>query len=292
MSIFEKHCPQCTAANPVSAVLCACGYCFDPQAVTDHNAVAQAAIHEERLYHDYLAARVVQAEAAYEVARTDALADPGNTYKAAQALAAEQALNTARAELRAQSDKAIQLKKSAERSAAAAAVSNHKPRVAKRKSGHPVPTPRATKTRMEAKPAATIPTPKPAPTPVSRVAPTVKKPALPAGPGPRAPASAPRTEPTPAPSQAFRQHQAKQAEAIARKALAPATPPAVAAPVAPAQLRAAPKQAPAATKECPNCTAKVPPQQAQCRCGFGFSTAAIEMASLPLDAAALAILRR
>ena len=299
MSIFEKHCPQCTAANPVSAVLCACGYCFDPQAVTDHKAVAQAAMHEERLYHDYLAARLVQAEAVYEVARADALADPGNTYKAAQALTAEQALNTARAELRQQIDKASRLKKQAASPAPAVeptVVPSQKPRAIKRKPNHPTPATRTTKARVETKPVAAIAPAKPAPVaaPVTAAAPTAKKRALPAASAaPTAPAAAPRVEPAPAPSQAFRQRQARHADAIARKALASATPPAAPLPVASAApVKAAPKQKPAATKECPNCTAKVPTQLPQCRCGFGFSTASIEMASLPLDAAALAILRR
>ncbi len=302
MSIFEKHCPQCTAANPVSAVLCACGYCFDPQAVTDHKAVVQAAMHEERLYHDYLAARLVQAEAVYEVARADALADPGNTYKAAQALTAEQALNTARAELRQQTDKASHLKKQAasqtpavEPTVEPTVVPSHKPRAIKRKSNHPTPAARTTKARVETKPVAAAALAKLAPVaaPVIAAAPTAKKRALPVASAPSAPAAAPHVEPAPAPSQAFRQRQARHAEAIARKALALATPPAAPRPVASAApVKAAPKQKPAATKECPNCTAKVPTQLPQCRCGFGFSTASIEMASLPLDAAALAILRR
>lgn len=298
MSIFEKHCPQCTAANPVSAVLCTCGYCFDPQAVTDHKAVAQAAMHEERLYHDYLAARLVQAEAVYEVARADALADPGNTYKAAQALTAEQALNTARAELRQQTDKASRLKKQAAQSIPAAeptVVASQKPRAIKRKPNHPTPAARATRARVETKPVAAIVPAKPAPVaaPVTAAAPTIKKRALPAASAPSAPAAAPRVEPAPAPSQAFRQRQARHADAIARKALASPTPPAAQVPIASAApAKVAPKQKPAATKECPNCTAKVPTQLPQCRCGFGFSTASIEMASLPLDAAALAILRR
>lgn len=297
MSIFEKHCPQCTTANPVSAVLCACGYCFDPQAVTDHKAVARAAMHEERLYHDYLAARLVQAEAVYEVTRADALADPGNTYKAAQALTAEQALNTARAELRQQTDKASRLKKQAasQTPTEPTAVPSQKPRAIKRKSNHPTLAARTTKARVETKPVAAIAPAKPVPvaTPVIAAAPTAKQRALPAASAPSAPAATPRMEPASAPSQAFRQRQARHAEAIARKALASATAPTVPLPIASiAPVKAAPKQKPAATKECPNCTAKVPTQLPQCRCGFGFSTASIEMASLPLDAAALAILRR
>lgn len=279
MSIFTKDCPQCTAPNPTSAVRCPCGHCFDPAAVTDKKAAVEVAIHEERLYHDYLAARVVQAEAEYEVARADAVADPGDTYKAAQALAAEQALNSARAELRAQAQKTSRLKKLNVRvappaRAAAPRVKPHKPKhtAPARAPSKPISVPMA-------KPAITTvktTTPK-APTAISvtHAAPPSIKPA---------PAVTP-VAPAPKPNRAFRARQVKQAEAIVRKvaATAPALVPKSSAPVL---------AKPAATKECPNCTSKVPTHMPQCRCGFGFAAASMEMAALPLDAAALAILRR
>lgn len=274
MSIFTKDCPQCTAPNPTNAVRCPCGHCFDPAAVTDKKAVVEVAIHEERLYHDYLAARVVQAEAEYEVARADAVADPGDTYKAAQALAAEQALNSARAELRAQAQKTSRLKKLNVRVAppARAAAPRVKPH-AKPKHAAPARTP--------SKPVVTAvknPTPKaPIAIPVTHAAP-------------------PRTQPAPAvavasvtlapkPNRAFRARQVKHAEAIVRKV-------ATTVPTLAPQSHAAALPPPAATKECPNCTSKVPASMPQCRCGFGFAAASVEMAALPLDAAALAILRR
>lgn len=264
MSIFAKDCPQCAVANPASAVHCACGHCFDPDAVTDKKTAVEVAIRQERLYHDYLAAREIQAEAAYDVARADAFADPSDTYKAAYALAAEQALNTARAELRQQAQQTVQLKKLTVQSAPAprSATPVAKPRITKRKHAPAKPA-TAKPTSASATPAALIP----AKTPVRAVAPIAQ------------------------PSRAFRARQAKHAEAIARKAIAaveiPVTP-ATASPSAPA-VRVAPVPA---TKDCPNCTAKVPPNTARCRCGFGFNMASLEMASLPLDAAALAILRR
>jgi len=277
MSIFTKDCPQCTAPNPTSAVRCACGHCFDPEAVTDKKAAVEVAIHEERLYHDYLAARVVQAEAEYEVARADAIADPGDTYKAAQALAAEQALNSARAELRAQAQKTSQLKKLAVRIAPAprAAVPRVKPR-AKSKHAGPARTP--SKPIAIAKPV--VPTPTVATPEVSKAAPATVTP-------PPSPKPAPvvaRALPAAKPSRAFRARQAKQAEAIVLKTAA------MPSAVAPQPQTVAPP--PPATKECPNCTSKVPASMPQCRCGFGFNAASMEMAALPLDAAALAILRR
>lgn len=284
MSIFTKDCPQCTAPNPTSAVRCPCGHCFDPEAVTDKKAAVEVAIHEERLYHDYLAARVVQAEAEYEVARADALADPGDTYKAAQALAAEQALNSARAELRAQAQKTSQLKKLTARIAPAprAAVPRVKPR-AKSKHAGPARTP--SKPIVIAKPVVLKPT---VATPEVRKAPPVaeaSKAAAATVTPPPSPKPAPvvaRALPAAKPSRAFRARQAKQAEAIVLKAAA------MPSAVTP-QLQTV---APPPTKECPNCTSKVPATMPQCRCGFGFNAASMEMAALPLDAAALAILRR
>lgn len=292
MSIFTKDCPQCATPNPVSAVRCACGHCFD---VTDKKAAVEVALHEERLYHDYLAARVVQAEAEYEVARTDALADPGDTYKAAHALAAEQALHTARAELRAQAQKAARLNTLMPRTAPPAPATppppkaHAKPRGTKRKH---VAAPRDNKARAVAMPVVAAPIVAPpvaaTPKPTTRVAAAAVPP--PPKPAPKINVvAAPLAVAAAKPSRAFRARQAKQADAIVRKAqIAPVVPSAD----IPAAHTAAPPAPSPATKECPNCTAKVAPQLAQCRCGFGFGTASLEMASLALDAAALAILRK
>lgn len=329
----------------------------------DKQTAAEVAVHEERLYHDYLAARVVQAEATLEVTRAEALAEPDNTYKAAQALAAEQALHTARAELRQQAQKIARLKKSLPRKAHVTRVvapvtpaapapklqtaKPHKPSVSapasmpgvQAKSFRPEPKPDAPSAAIAVSPAPTARTAPPRaevkpdvpsatvtvpPAPMAHTAPSRARPdpdatrpvvAIPPAPTPPVAVSAKkqrrnptpsaksvkpgRTPPrsTPEPSQAFRAQQAKRANAVARKALAsPARTPSVATmptSIAPIALeRAAPKTPEVPTKECPNCTAKVPTQLPQCRCGFGFSAGSLEMASLTLDAAALAILRR
>jgi ribosomal protein S27AE len=99
MSIFKKDCPECATPNMVDAVRCDCGYCFDPDALGGTDA-AEYADEQDRLYLDYLAARVVQTEAEMIVAREQANADGGNTYKAAAALVAEQALNAMQAEMK------------------------------------------------------------------------------------------------------------------------------------------------------------------------------------------------
>lgn len=307
MSIFQKDCPQCTAPNPVSAALCACGHCFDPAAVTDKKAAVDVAIHEERLYHDYLAAREIQAEAVYEVARADALANPDDTYAAAQALAAEQALNAARAELRIQAQKTLHLKRSPVQTTptapnpARASRSTVRTRATKRKPAVQTPArasqPSIATAAVASPKIASPPVVKPAtaPAPIATATPT---PAPSAKPVPAAMPIITTVAPQPAapkpsaqPNQAFRVRQAKMAEAIVRNTV-PASP----TPSATSPARAvspAPKKRPgAATKECPNCTAAVPPNATQCRCGYGLSTASLEMASLSLDAGALAILRR
>lgn len=98
MSIFKKDCPECARSNSVDAVRCSCGYCFDPDALAGADA-AEYQEEQDRLYRDYLDARIVQAEIEMTVAREQASLEPGNTLKAAAALVAEQSLNALRAEM-------------------------------------------------------------------------------------------------------------------------------------------------------------------------------------------------
>lgn len=99
MSIFQKTCPECTATNSKDAISCECGYAFDPEAVARADPT-EYALQQDQLYRDYLAARIVQAEAELAVAREMAHTDPESTYKASTALLAEQALNSLRAEMK------------------------------------------------------------------------------------------------------------------------------------------------------------------------------------------------
>jgi hypothetical protein len=96
MSIYQKICPECAAANPLDAISCHCGCGFDPAG----NDSTDYAEQQDRLYRDYLAARITQAETELAVARERANADPGNTHNASSALLAEQALHALQAELR------------------------------------------------------------------------------------------------------------------------------------------------------------------------------------------------
>ncbi len=105
-SIFLKDCPECAAANPVDAIRCACGYRFDTKGADTTVDGLELIAQEERLYRDYLAARVKQAAKELEHARAVAKASPGDKVKAAEMLLAEQRYNAARAELEAQQRRA------------------------------------------------------------------------------------------------------------------------------------------------------------------------------------------
>jgi hypothetical protein len=105
VSLYEKDCPQCTARNPAEALFCHCGYCFDPSRIRTTAETLAVVAHEERLYLEYLSARVTQRESDLKVAQRRASDHPDNAAFAAEVLLARQALNTARA------DRQVQLRK-------------------------------------------------------------------------------------------------------------------------------------------------------------------------------------
>lgn len=299
MSIFQKDCPRCAAPNSVRAPRCHCGYYFETTEATGKQAATEVALQEETLYQDYLEARVVQAEATVEVARSNAAVDTQNTYKAAQVLVSEQALSAARAELRAQSQRTAELKKiSRSTSRAPAPKPANLPAILAR---HPAPSPAPT-VKIKTTKAPFTPAPVVKPTVKLTLAPPPPKPQpKPEAPPPSKAASAQVTKPaeTPIrppvyakrPGKKFRMHQAAKAEAVVRaqtpvRPLAAVTP--VAAPVVAEPTT--PKSAAPTTKDCPNCTAAVAPQVERCRCGYEFPNASREMAPLSLDADARAIL--
>lgn len=105
--IFQKPCPQCAAAVAKTAARCHCGYSFDADVSSSEIAQSWA---EEKLYEDYLNARVTQtAQAAIEAqgvqrARHD---DPRAT---AAAIAALEEAEAARRDLSAQSARVEELR--------------------------------------------------------------------------------------------------------------------------------------------------------------------------------------
>ncbi|HEX7043757.1 MAG TPA: hypothetical protein VF203_03990 [Burkholderiales bacterium] len=282
MSIFKKDCPECATPNPADAISCRCGYCFDPDALARTNPDAYAH-QQDRLYRDYLAARIAQAEAELAVARQLASEDPENTYKASSALLAEQALNALRAEMREVVNRLAAARAAHAGSPPAPPTPVRRPpeRAARGPTPASAPPRAASPAAPRPAPAASPPMPPPAPSAAAHRTP----------PAPKSPAPAPAMSSRP--GKKFRQLQAQRAEAIARAHAAAPRPPRAAAAVA----RAAPvnRGAPAHTsappmQECPNCTASVPADRTRCGCGYTLSRAAQEVPPLTLDAGALAIL--
>lgn len=100
-SIDQKQCPSCAASNPVDASRCVCGHTFgaNPDGIP---AGSLEAVGESQLLVEYLSARVEQALADVESARTELAADPRNFKKAARVLRAAQEARALGDELNAQ----------------------------------------------------------------------------------------------------------------------------------------------------------------------------------------------
>lgn len=285
MSIFTKDCPQCTTSSPLAAAYCRCGYCFEPDKVNGSAQALELEAQEEKLYLDYLKARVSQTEAAVRAARAVAAADADSHAKAAEALLAEQALINARAELADQTARvriATQRWESVRTVIRAPVVSRNKP------------------TAHAAKPVHHRKTSKPAPALIFKdQAPTRSAPAV-------AVTSIPVPQ-TAQPNDVFRAVQAARAEQV-MKQLPPVvrdiSPPPVAAPVTalpekPLPAAVTPPAAPVllvhstppvllktnpAHKDCPNCYAHVTRSLVRCRCGYEFSNGP-QLPPLTLNAA-------
>jgi hypothetical protein len=271
MSIFLKDCPQCTTANPSEAVFCSCGYCFDPQRIRGNKDSFRYAAHEEKLYLDYLGARVKQAETDLAAAQSQLTRDPENTEKSAQVLLARQALNSARADHGVQ---VLKLRNLAHRPAG----TNKKSRGA-----HPAAALAPALPALENRSPTAAP-PKPAP---------AHKRASVAAPGPViTPASASTPVVAATPGTVFQAAQARKAEKIVHKnprtaEIAPQT-------LSPAALRpggAAPRLLATPMKDCPHCTANLPLDAAVCGCGFSFKEGGSGLPGLSMSAADLALFR-
>lgn len=66
MSIFDKDCPLCGSELPVSADGCACGFSFEPNSLEETAQELELAAQDEKLYANYLSARVAQTKEAIE----------------------------------------------------------------------------------------------------------------------------------------------------------------------------------------------------------------------------------
>ena len=88
-SIDRKQCPACAAENPADAIRCACGHEW-AAGNSEYLSQIREAIGESQTVEEYLVARVDQALAVVESARTELAADPRNFKKAARVLRAAQ----------------------------------------------------------------------------------------------------------------------------------------------------------------------------------------------------------
>lgn len=320
VSIFTKDCPVCAASHPVHVVRCGCGYCFDPNKLDGVTQELEVISQEEQLYRDYLAARADQADKAMQSAKAAAAHDRANTVKAAEALLAEQTAMNARAEMDAQTQRAIAVKnrikvvrsnRRARKARGGAASAARSTPIPAREALAPKPVPKPT-------PKPTLAPPPPAPARIAPPAPleVAARPVTPkpiAAPAPAAPA--PHIAAAPAPVITVRQIEAPP-KPVAPKVEPPrvqalaATPPApVRAQTAPAARKtapapvlldratpsfraaqatkaaqAAPASAPPKALDCPNCSAKVPLTVKRCRCGFEMPHFASQIPSLALSA--------
>ncbi|MEK7840560.1 MAG: hypothetical protein AAB252_05245 [Pseudomonadota bacterium] len=312
-NIYLKDCPQCTSSNPLEAVFCRCGYCFDPNQIKNTAESLAHLAHEEEVYLDYLQARVTQAREDLDNRRVAAARDPDNTTKSAELLLATQALSTAEAECNAQLAKvqalsnhknAVRFVRQQAKEASDKLNAKRKKRttqnVTRRTKGKKKTTsvqkgnarattpnqPATLKQSSSARPA--VPLPKPPP--------VLKRPAAPA-PVSAKPAPVPRPAPSIAPpSVIVRDIEVHRPSAPVRAAAAVvphfstnSTPQFQATQTARAREVAPPKRAALDpnSKECPHCTAILAKQVMSCRCGFNFGSVA-ELPALALSSSEIA----
>ncbi len=115
LGIFDKACPQCTADNAAGEIRCACGFIFDTADADGSGPSPQETAEEERLFQEYLTARVAQAIEQATVAAHGADIEPKNERRAIEAIRAQAAVETAKAELSAQQARAIKAAEAARR---------------------------------------------------------------------------------------------------------------------------------------------------------------------------------
>jgi hypothetical protein len=308
-SIFRKECPQCAAPNDVTAVRCRCGYCFDPDALTAEDA-AEYHDEQQRLYRDYLEARLVQAEASAIAARDEADAEPANAFKKAQALLAEQEVGNVRAELaqypvlppkpKRQPTTSVAPQAAAKRPVTpvlSAQVRATVARMAVTKKSAPAPA--KSELVIARAPADNTPTEAFRELQAAKAALAVS--AQPQSRFKRAEVNKPAATTTSTPSAKPKAMPAKQECPVCTASVpmnagacgcgyvfdrAAADMPAIGL----SASSPAPRPAADAKQECPNCTATLPPSAKRCGCGYVFAQASSEMPGVSLDSGSLAIL--
>lgn len=129
--IFYKSCPQCAGTVAKSAAVCGCGYSFEDETPT--SALAQS-LAEEKLYEDYLLARVTQTAQAAIDAQAAQKRRPTDEALNAAALGAMKTAEAARRDLAAQGARVEELRR------ALAAEATIKPATSAEPESTPVPT--------------------------------------------------------------------------------------------------------------------------------------------------------
>jgi hypothetical protein len=108
VGIYDKTCPQCMASSTAATARCPCGYLFDASGIDERSLTLERIAREEKLFEEYLEARLVQAQEAAIVAARAAELDAEDQRKAIEALRAKQAAEKAAAGLATQRIKAAQ----------------------------------------------------------------------------------------------------------------------------------------------------------------------------------------
>jgi hypothetical protein len=108
VGIYDKTCPQCMASSTAATARCTCGYLFDSSGSDERSLTLERIAREEKLFEEYLEARLAQAQEAAIVATRAADLDPENQRKAIEASRAKRAAGRAAVGLATQRIKAAQ----------------------------------------------------------------------------------------------------------------------------------------------------------------------------------------
>lgn len=296
LSIFQKACPSCAASVAVDTVHCACGYAFEAAGGAGTMSDDEAALRDEELYENYLAARAGQAAEAARAAADWLAEEPDNSDRGAAAQLAQEVAKSLEADLNEQRAKIAALRHAlgprplstppARSVVAAAPKPVQQPKPVKPIVSKPAVLPAAVAQPRASTPPAAL---KPQPAPSS-------------GPAPGAVATASARAPTASTEVALPPLSSAHTAAAALEAIkrAKMIENAATEPQAPAVSATAPESfraeqsarasrvvagqpaAPANSKDCPNCTASVPLAATRCRCGYAFVTSSNDLPTLTL----------
>lgn len=316
LSIFEKLCPSCASRISASAETCDCGHVFE-SADGSGKSTQEAALRDEELYENYLAARADQANEAARAAHEAYHADPTDANRAAAAELAKEVAASIASDLAQQRAKVAALRKAlppAPKPVVAApkplppkvpatiqvtAPSKPAPVVAK------APEPVETARQLPDAPVAAPSTPAPIANPVTQPATPAASSEIvfetqpvrisaPTSPSPIAPPPVSTAERAASVLETIKKAKAREdatraiqkvdraSEASAASTIAHVPPESFRTEQAARAEKALAVQKALDVKECANCTAKVPTNTSRCRCGYVFDLGTNDLPSLTL----------